>query len=68
MWIDDSTAFDAPYVDPSAVTTPVARPPSTTIRVTGFEVRMLPPFSSMIRARASGRRIDPPSGRIQLKR
>ena len=29
---------------------------------------MVPPFSSMIRASASGKRIDPPSGRIQLKR
>src|SRR5437773_10096684 len=38
------------------------------IRVTAFEVSTLPPFSSITRANASGRRIEPPSGRTQLKR
>ena len=67
-WMVDTTARRASKREPSAVSTPTARPPSRRIRRTGFEVITLPPASSITAARASGSRIDPPRGVVQPER
>src|SRR5437016_12172941 len=68
IWIVDTTAFFASKWEPSAVYTPTARPPSTRIRWTDFEVMTVPPASAITAALARGSRIDPPPGVVHVER
>jgi hypothetical protein len=52
MWTLDSTAARARYLVPSAVCTPVHRPPSTTRSVTWAPRTMTEPAASIIAASA----------------
>ena len=56
------TACRAVNRSPPSVRTPVARPDSTSIRVTGVEQRISPPIDSIRRASACVSRPAPPSG------